>query len=78
MGKFILDASSLTNLGSIFYPVEVCDPSGKVLGRFIPAHDISEYEPVTPEVSEEELDRRARSNEKRYTTAEVLAYLEKL
>jgi hypothetical protein len=40
--------------------------------------DMSEWEPLTPEVSEEELDRRERSNEKRYTTAEVLAYLEKL
>jgi hypothetical protein len=78
MGKIILDASALTKLESIFYPVEVCDAAGKVLGRFIPTRDISEYEPITPDISEEELNRRERSSEKRYTTAEVLAYLEKL
>ncbi len=50
----------------------MCDPSGKVLGRFVPLIDLSEWEPVTPEISEEELDRRERSNERRSTTAEVL------
>jgi hypothetical protein len=49
-----------------------------VLGRFVPLIDPSEWEPVSPEASEEELDRREKANEKRYTTAEVLAYLEKL
>jgi acyl-CoA reductase-like NAD-dependent aldehyde dehydrogenase len=40
--------------------------------------DLSEWEPITPEVSEEELDRREQSNEKRYTTAEVLERLKEL
>jgi hypothetical protein len=48
------------------------------LGRFIPALDPSQYEPLQPQISDEELQRRRNSNEKRYTTAEVLAYLEKL
>lgn len=39
--------------------------------------DMSEWEPITPEVSEEELDRREQSTDW-YTTEEVLAYLEKL
>jgi hypothetical protein len=48
------------------------------LGRFIPALNMAEWEPLSPDVSEDELDRRERSDETRYTAAEVLAYLEKL
>jgi hypothetical protein len=47
------------------------------LGQFIPKVDLSEYGPFEPQVSEEELDRREQETES-YTTAEVLAYLEKL
>ncbi len=42
-----------------------------------PLIDMSEWEPVSPDVSEEELDRREQETES-YTTAEVLAYLERL
>jgi hypothetical protein len=52
--------------------------SGRGLGRYIPRIDLSDWEPVTPPVSEEELNRREQIKEKRYTTAEVLAHLEKL
>ncbi|HWG43137.1 MAG TPA: hypothetical protein VN688_10155 [Gemmataceae bacterium] len=48
-----------------------------MVGQPVPLIDLSEWEPLSPDVSEEELDRRAQSNEKRYTTAEVLAQLEK-
>jgi hypothetical protein len=59
-------------------PVELCDESGKVVARVFPVLDLSNYEPWEPPISEEELQRREQSGEKRYTTAEVLAYLEKL
>jgi hypothetical protein len=78
MTQIVLDASMSTKLVDLTHPVELCDPSGRVLGRFVPQVDMSEWEPVTPEVSEEELQRREQSSAKRYTTAEVLAYLEKL
>jgi hypothetical protein len=78
MVQIILDASIASKLNEVMHPVELCDPSGRVLGRFVPLIDPSEWEPVSPEASEEELNRREQSNEKRYTTAEVLAYLEKL
>ena len=68
-------ASKLSGLGG---PVQLCDPSGQVLGLFSPQNDMSEWEPVTPEASDEELDRRERSNEKRYTTSEVLDHLKNL
>jgi hypothetical protein len=78
MTPITLDANLSNQLRGLTHPVEFRDPNGGVLGQFIPAVDLSEWEPVTPEVSEEELDRRERSNEKRYTTAEMLSYLEKL
>jgi hypothetical protein len=78
MPKITLDDALSSRLNELSQVVELCDPSGRVLGRFIPQIDMSEWEPISPEVSEEELDRRERSNEKRYTTAEVLDYLEKL
>jgi hypothetical protein len=78
MPKITLDETLSSTLHELTDEVELCDPSGRVLGRFIPKIDMSEWEPISPDVSEEELDRRQNSKEKRYTTAEVLAYLEKL
>lgn len=78
MPQIILDANLSGRLHQLGQAVELCDPAGKVIGRFVPIVDLSRWEPVTPDVSQEELDRRACSNEKRYSTAEVLAHLEKL
>jgi hypothetical protein len=78
MTRLILDATTATKLDAVGQMVELCDPSGRVLGRFIPAVNMSEWEPISPDVTEEELARRERAGEKRYSTAEVLAHLEKL
>jgi hypothetical protein len=78
MTQIILDPIVAGKLNALGHPVELCDPSGQVLGRFIPLIDLSVWEPISPDITEEELERRAKSNEKRYTTAEVLAHLEKL
>ena len=78
MTQILIDSILRSKLGNFSQPLELCDESGKVFGRFFPAVDLSQYEPLEPQVSEEELDRREKSNEKTYTTAEVLAHLEKL
>lgn len=77
MTQIIVDASLSSRLLSLSQPVELCDRSGQVLGRFVPLIDLSEWEPLSPDVSEEELDRRSKSKEKRYTSAEIRAHLEK-
>jgi hypothetical protein len=77
MTQLIVDATLPGKLPGLLQPVELCDTSGRVLGLFVPHLDPSEYD-LEPQISEEELERRKSSNEKRYTTAEVLAYLEKL
>jgi hypothetical protein len=52
--------------------------SGRVLGQFVPSFDPSGYEGLEPQISQEELQRRKQSKGKSYTTAEVLAHLDKL
>jgi hypothetical protein len=78
MTRMIVDAAFAAKLPTLTEPVELCDTSGRVLGHYFPAPELSEYEPLEPQVSEEELTRRSKSDEKTYTTAEVLAHLEKL
>ena len=78
MSQFIVDANSFHQLTSLTHPVDLCDPTGRVLGRFVPKVDLAEWEISGAETSEEELRRREQSNEKRYSTAEVLTRLENI
>lgn len=78
MNKVLVDSELKRKLHDLAEPLELCDESGRVLRRYTPVIDWSQWEPLTPDVSDEELDRRAKSNERRYTTAEVLRHLEQL
>jgi len=77
MTRVIVDETLRSRLHNLSEPLELCDESGRVLGRVFPALDLSQYEQWEPPIGEEELRRRERSNERRYTTAEVLAHLER-
>jgi hypothetical protein len=78
MTQIRLDAMMSAQLHQLAGPVELCDPAGRVLGCFVPSADLTDWVPVMPEVSEAELDRREASAERRYSTAEVVAHLERL
>jgi len=78
MTQIILDDVLRAKLHGLSAPLEICNAEGRVVARVLPVLDASEYEGLEPTISEEELRRREQSNEKRYTTAEVLAHLEKL
>jgi hypothetical protein len=78
MTRVVLDTTLREKLHNLTQPLELCDEAGQVLGRVFPTLDLSHYEPWEPSFSEEELQRQEQANEKRYTTAEVLSYLEKL
>jgi hypothetical protein len=78
MTRVVLDAELRGKLLNLSEPLELCDESGRVLATVMPILDPSEYGPLEPRISSEELDRRIRSKGKTYTTAEVLAYLERL
>jgi hypothetical protein len=72
MSKIVLTADQLKRLSedpnTLF-----ADETGKIVGAFTPL-DLSK---INIEITEEELDRREKSG-KWFSTAEVLAYLEKL
>lgn len=78
MTRVIVDDALRAKLHNLTEPLVLCDQQGQIFGHFVPAVDFSQWEPASPGVSEDELDRRARSNECRYSTAEVLAHLESL
>ena len=76
--RVIVDDVLRTKLHNLTEPLELCDPSGRVLGHLVPAVDLSDYEPWEPQFSDEELRCQEQSDEKRYTTAELLAHLTSL
>lgn len=78
MTRVIVDQAMLNQLHNLSQPLELCDESGRVLARVTPILDLSQYEPLEPQISEEELRRREQCKGKTYTTAEVLAYLKKM
>jgi len=78
MTRIILDASLRSKLLDLKQPLELCDESGRLLARLLPAIDPFAYEGLEPQISKEELQRRKQNKGKTYTTAEVLAHLEKL
>jgi hypothetical protein len=69
MTKVTVDATLQGKLNNLTHPVELCDESGRLVGQFIPNL-------VEPRLDEEELERREREPD--FSTAEVLAHLEKL
>jgi hypothetical protein len=73
-----IDEILRSKLHNLTDAIELCDKSGRVVARVFPAADPSEYEPWTPPVSDDELKRLEQLDEKRHTTAEVLAHLETL
>lgn len=77
MSKIVVDATLQAKLRAITQPAELCDEEGNIIGQFLPVCDESQLN-LQPQISDEELRRRRQSKENTYTTAEVLAYLEKL
>jgi hypothetical protein len=78
MQKIVLDATLREKLHNLAQPLELCDEAGQVLGRVIPCAGLAEFEPYEPSFREEDLKRQEQAEEKRFTFAEVMAYLEKL
>jgi len=58
--------------------IELCDESGRVLARFqrsTPWSDPDQWEPIAPEVSQREIERRLAAGGATYTTAQVIEML---
>jgi hypothetical protein len=78
MTRITADVELRTKLLGFTQEIELCDETGLVLARVKPVADLSHLNLLTKPVSNEELDRRSKSSEKRYSTQEVVDYLEKL
>jgi hypothetical protein len=78
MTRIMIDREMRDKLLNVIEPVELCDASGKVLGRFLPSLDPSLYTGLEPRISREELQRRMKNKGETYTTQEVLRHLKRL
>ena len=77
MTKITVDAELRAKLQNLTTDLELCDEQGRILARVHPIADMSEWVPISPDVSEEELDRREKSTEW-YTTEQVRVHLRNL
>ena len=75
MLRITLDAEAVRKLTAHHHAVEVADETGRVVGRFVPWPDASEYD-LEPEVSEDELRRRLRETGGR-TLSAIMTDLQK-
>ncbi len=73
MDKIVLDTAIAGQLAHASAHVPICDPSGHTLGYFVPAaeHDREVYDWAKAQISDEELDRRAKEPGGR-TTEQIL------
>ena len=79
MTRIVIDDVLRDKLIGLMETVELCDASGRVLGRMLPSFNREDYENLSPPISEEELKRRLNSTPSRtYTTEEGLRHLESL
>jgi hypothetical protein len=76
MTRVVLDESLRSLFLGFTTPLEVCDSSGRIVGKFVPSVDYEAVERARPPISQEELDRRNQSRS--FSTAEVLARLQEL
>ena len=74
MSQIVIDATLHEKLPGLKEPAQLVDRDGKLLGTFIPNFEVDVYS----EPTDEELERLANAPGPRYSTAEVLAHLEKL
>lgn len=76
MTQIPIDAYLSEKLLGFTRELELCDDRGCVVAHVTPVAPAPESEWQFPFATEEELDRRSKSSDRRYTTAEMLDYLE--
>jgi hypothetical protein len=75
MKKITIDDELRKKLMYLTTPLELCDKEGHVLARLTPStpwNDPENWEALTPDISEEELQRRLNSDEPTYSTQELI------
>ena len=74
MKRVVVDSATLAKLLDLCQSVDLCDESGRAIGRFRPA--ILDDPAMQPQISEEEIERRMKLGGGR-PLAEILVDLEK-
>jgi hypothetical protein len=77
MTQIVIDATLRSKLQDLTQPLEFLDEQGQVLGRYVPAGDLPAHLTEEPQLTEEEW-RRLEQETETYSTADVVAHLEKL
>lgn len=77
MVRITIDDNLRQKLFSSGEIVELCDKSGRLLGRMVPQIEkpLEDNESLTPELSEQELQQRYEINGPTITTAELIERL---
>jgi len=78
MTKILVDETLRAKLHDLTQPLELCDAEGHILGRFTPVLDPALFDLQPPFTEEEIKQLLLDKGGKTYSTAEVIAYLEKL
>ncbi|MGL4551707.1 MAG: hypothetical protein ACRC33_11000 [Gemmataceae bacterium] len=73
-----IDAALAAQLAGLTGEEQLVGPDGQVVGRVRPPLIPPGWEPSSPGITEEELERRRKSGGRTFTTAEVLKHLESL
>lgn len=76
MTRVILDPETLSRLGSLDQPLELCDETGHTLGFFRPLADRDLYRELKPLITDEEIARRQQIKDGR-ELPEIIADLER-
>lgn len=78
MSTIVVGEDLCRQLQGLDHSVDMVDPQGKVLGKFIPTLNADDFEGLEPKISAEEARRRLERRSKTFTTQEVLKHLESL
>ncbi len=76
MTRIVVDAALKQRFQNFVRPIELCDEHGRVLARMTPVADDVTCEPLTPDIDEATLRRRAEVGRVRLDAAEVAARME--
>jgi hypothetical protein len=81
MTRVTIDAELRKVLLNFTKPLELCDESGSILGKLIPTKPISGAEDwidLTPDDTDEEIQRAIDSGEETYSTQELIDEIKKM
>lgn len=81
MTRVTVDAEMRKVLLDFTKPLELCDESGSLVGKFIPAMPRivqDDWIDLTSDISDEEIKREIESGDEGYSTGELIAEIKKM